>query len=188
MKDTDFRESYVIRDQFATHFLTFTVCGWIDLFTRKVYRDIVLDALRFAQNQGQLILNAYVIMSNHIHLIARANDKQKKTLSDIIRDFKKFTHNQMAPVIESEQESRRQWMTHQFAYYGRINPNNKDWQIWSNDSHPEECFSKEFTDSKLNYIHDNPVRAGIVARPEEYLYSSASNYVCGRGLMDVELL
>ena len=106
MKDIDFRDGYVIRDQFATHFLTFTVCGWIDLFSRQVYRDIVLDALRFAQQQEQLILNAYVIMSNHMHLIARANDKQKKTLSDIIRDFKKFTHKQMVTVIESEKESR----------------------------------------------------------------------------------
>ncbi|MBS1920418.1 MAG: hypothetical protein JST17_09205 [Bacteroidetes bacterium] len=78
MKDSDFREGYVIRNQFATHFLTFTICGWIDLFARKVYRDIVLDGFRFAQNQGQLILNAYVIMSNHLHLIGRANEKQKK--------------------------------------------------------------------------------------------------------------
>lgn len=79
MKGAFFRDGYAIRDQFATYFLTFTVCGWIDLFTRKVYRDIVMDSFRFAQNNGQLILNAYVVMSNHIHLIARANDKQKKS-------------------------------------------------------------------------------------------------------------
>jgi REP element-mobilizing transposase RayT len=79
MKDTDFREGYVIRDQYATHFLTFTVCGWIDLFSRQVYRDILLDGLRYAQQEEQLILNAYVIMSNHMHLIARANEKQRKT-------------------------------------------------------------------------------------------------------------
>jgi putative transposase len=148
----------------------------------------LLDALRFAQSQEQLILNAYVIMSNHLHLIGRANENQKKTLSDIIRDFKKYTHRQMAAIIESEQESRRQWMTHQFAYYGRINPNNKDWQVWSNDNHPEECFTDRFMKTKLNYIHENPVRAGIVAKPEDYLYSSASNYVLGKGLLDVELL
>lgn len=89
----DFREGYAIRDPFGTYFLTFTICGWIDLFTRKVYKDIVIDAFKFTQEQSQLILHAYVIMSNHIHLIAKANDKQKKTLSDIIRDFKKFTHH-----------------------------------------------------------------------------------------------
>lgn len=75
-----FKEGYAIRDQFAMHFLTFTVCGWIDLFTRKAYRDIVLDAFRFAQKQQQLILYAYVVMSNHIHLITRANENQNKNL------------------------------------------------------------------------------------------------------------
>jgi len=147
-----------------------------------------MDSYRFAQNNGQLILNAYVIMSNHIHLIARANDKQKKTLSDIVRDFKKYTHHVMMPVIESEVESRRQWMVHQFNYYGKINPNNEQKQVWVNDSHPEECYSHEFTKTKLNYIHENPVRAGIVAKPEDYVYSSASNYAGMGGIIDVELL
>ncbi len=106
MKSAYFREGYAIWDQFATYFLTFTFCGWIDLFTRKVYRDIVIESFRFAQNKGQLILNAYVIMSNHIHLPAKANERQMKTLSDIIRDFKKFTHHGMMPIIESDAESR----------------------------------------------------------------------------------
>ncbi len=186
--NNSFREGYVITDQFATHFLTFTICGWIDLFTRQVYRDIVIESFRFAQQKEQLILNAFVIMSNHIHLIARANDKQKKTLSDIIRDFKKFTHHEMMPVIESDTESRRLWMVHQFNYYGKINPNNEVKQIWVNNSHPEECNSDAFTNSKLNYIHENPVRAGIVRNPEDYIYSSASNYAGKGGIIDVELL
>ncbi|HKB44397.1 MAG TPA: hypothetical protein VKC90_08400 [Chitinophagaceae bacterium] len=187
MNSSGFREGYVITDQFATHFLTFTVCGWIDLFTRKVYRNIVMESFRFAQKQGQLILNAYVIMSNHIHLIVRANDRQKKTLSDITRDFKKFTHHKMMPVIESDAESRRQWMMHQFNYYEKINPNNEVKQIWVNNSHPEECNTDKFTNSKLNYIHENPVRAGIVRNPEDYIYSSASNYAGKGGIID-ELL
>jgi len=188
MNGASFREGYAIRDQFAAHYLTFTVCGWIDLFTRKIYRDIVMDSFRFAQKNGQLILNAYVIMSNHIHLIARADDKQKKTLSDIVRDFKKYTHHEMWPIIESDVESRGQWMLHQFNYYGKINPNNEQKQIWVNDSHPEECYSDEFTKTKLNYIHENPVRAGIVSKAEDYIYSSASNYIGRRGIIDVELL
>lgn len=188
MEKNIFRDGYVIRDQFAPHFLTFTICGWIDLFSRKVYKDIIIDALQYAQSNGHLIVNAFVIMSNHIHMIARANEKQGKSLSDIIRDFKKFTHHSMAPVIKSDAESRRQWMLHQFEYYGSTNPKNSGMQIWTNDNHPEECFGGEFTYSKLNYIHQNPVRAGIVSNPEEYIYSSASNYVTGKGIMDIALL
>ncbi|HEX5152746.1 MAG TPA: hypothetical protein VFW07_14945 [Parafilimonas sp.] len=127
-------------------------------------------------------------MSNHLHVIARANDRQKKTLSDIIRDFKKFTHHQMMPVINSEQESRRNWMVHKFAYYGKYNPNNEVMQIWENNNHSEECFTKAFADSKLNYIHENPVRAGIVKNAEDYIYSSASSYAGKGGILDVEFI
>jgi|SRR6478735_7421071 len=188
MKENYFKEGCAIKDQFATHFFTLTICGWIDLFTRKVYKDIVTDALKYAQQQNQLILNAYVIMSNHMHFIARANERQKKTLSDIIRDFKKFTHHQMMQVIESSEENRQAWMLHQFAYFGKYNPNNEAKQIWTNNNHPEECFTKAFTDSKLNYIHQNPVRAGIVKNPEDYIYSSALNYAGKGGILDVELI
>jgi putative transposase len=90
-KDTViFKEGYAIRDQFAIHFLTFTICGWIDLFTRQVYRDIVLDAFRFAQKQEQLIMHAYVVMSNHIHLIVRAYENQKKRLAILFVILKKL--------------------------------------------------------------------------------------------------
>jgi REP element-mobilizing transposase RayT len=187
MKDNFLKEGYPIIDQFATHFLTLEVCGGIDLFTKKVYRDILIDAFKYAQQHHQLILNGYVIMCNHIHLVGRANDQQKKTLSDIIRDFKKFTHHTMFPIIESGQEERQGWMIHQFAYFGKYNPNNESKQIWTNNNHPEECFTKEFTDVKLNFIHQNPVRAGIVGKAEDYIYSSASNYAGKGGILDVEI-
>lgn len=188
MNSATFREGYVIRDAFATHFVTFTICGWIDIFSRKDYRDIVIASLKYAQAQNQLILNAYVIMSNHIHLIVRANENQKKGLGDIIRDFKKFTHKMMMQIVDSDKESRRQWMLHQFSYYGTINPNNESRQIWTNDNHPEECYSSAFTMTKLLYIHENPVRAGIVRKPEDYIYSSASNYAGLGGVIDVEFI
>lgn len=183
-----FREGYTIKDQFATHFLTFTICAWIDLFKRKIYKDIVIDAFRYAQEKDQLILNAFVIMSNHIHLIGRANEKQEKTLSDIIRDFKKFTHRQMIDVVQSNQESRRDWMIHQFNYYGSRKEGQEGRQIWTNDNHPEECFSHAFIQSKLNYTHQNPVRAGIVKYAEDYIYSSASNYAGKGGILKIELI
>ena len=79
-------------------------------------------------------------------------------------------------------------MIHQFKYYGKYNPNNESKQIWTNDNHPEECYSTDFINVKLNYIHENPVRAGIVRKAEDYLYSSAANYAGLEGVIDVELL
>ena len=182
-----FRGGYTIRDQYVTHFLTFTVCGFIDLLTRKVYKDILMDSIKFCQENKGLALNAFVIMTNHVHLIARATMKEY-TLSDIVRDFKKYTHNTMMPIIESEVESRRLWMLHQFKYYGNRNSKNENYQIWTNNNHPEECFSKSFTDIKVNYIHQNPVRAGIVEVPEHYMYSSAANYEGKKGIIEIEVL
>jgi len=70
-----FREGYAIRDQSAPHFLTFTICGWIDLFTRKIYRDQFLESIRFCQREKGLAMHAYVIMSNHIHMVASARER-----------------------------------------------------------------------------------------------------------------
>lgn len=183
---TTFRDGYVIRDQFASHFLTFTICGWIDLFTRKVYRNIIIQSFEYCKLNKGLKLNAFVIMSNHIHLIASTNEPFK--LSDFIRDFKAHTHRAMRIVIESDIESRRHWMIHQFKYYGNRNSNNDTFQIWIQDNHPEEILSQEMLYSKLNYIHENPVRAGYVSISSHYLYSSASNYLTGKGILEIDLI
>ena len=181
-----FKGGYAIRDQNQIHFLTLTVCGWIDLFTRRVYKDILIDALKFAQQNKGLKVNGFVIMSNHLHLLARTVEGSR--LSDFLRDFKKFTSKEMIKVIQSDAESRRLWMLHQFKYYASRSSRTDEYQIWTNNNHPEECFDSKFIDCKLDYIHDNPVKEGTVRKPEDYLYSSASNYVCNRGIIDVEII
>lgn len=99
---------YKIRDQQAIHFITFAVVEWVDVFTRKAYRDILIDSLRHCQEQKGLVLYAWCIMSNHVHLLASAKENN---LSDLLRDFKKFTSKQILAAIQSnETESRKDWM------------------------------------------------------------------------------
>lgn len=81
-------QAYVIRDQGAVHFVTFTVHQWADVFTRSSYVDILLESLKHCQENKGLEIYAWVVMSNHCHLIISAKNED---LSDIIRDFKKFT-------------------------------------------------------------------------------------------------
>lgn len=81
-------ESFQISDQFQPYFLTFTVVGWADVFTRKEYRDLVLESLKYCRENKGLLLYAYVIMTNHIHCIMQS---ETGTLSKIIRDFKRHT-------------------------------------------------------------------------------------------------
>ena len=155
--------------------MTFTVVGWIDVFSRQAYRDIVIDSLKYCQQHKGLHLHAFVFMTNHIHLIASVNEGC--SISDFVRDCKKFTAKQIIEDIETNNlESRREWMLHQFKYYATRHSRNEKYQLWEHDNHFIELHSPAFTQQKINYIHDNPVKAGLVYRVEDYVYSSASNY------------
>lgn len=99
---------YKIRNQNGIYFVTFAVVEWVDVFTRKMYADMVVESLRFCQCEKGLRIHAWCIMSNHIHLIISA---EENSLSDILRDFKKFTSRKVIKAIEENLlESRRNWM------------------------------------------------------------------------------
>ncbi len=179
---------YKIRDQSAIHFITFAVTGWMDVFTRRQYADIILDSWRYCQKKKGLLLYAWCIMSNHLHFIASS---EKNDLSGTLRDFKKFTGKELIKSIQSNgQESRREWMLSLFRSAGESNSRNKEFQLWRQDNHPIELYSSAFIVQRINYIHENPVRAGIVEKAEHYCYSSAKDYFYGKkcGLMDVRFL
>ena len=179
---------YKIRDQDKLYFVTFTVIAWLDVFTRQEYRDIFLDSLRYCQKHKGLEVCAYCIMSNHVHLIIGRNGNE--SLQGIIRDIKKFTSVKITEAIyKNDRESRRRWLLGFFARAGERNANNRYVQFWQQHSHPIELSSNSITDQKLEYIHNNPVKAGIVLSPEDYLYSSALNYA-GRpeALLEVILI
>ena len=107
----EFAEGYKIRDQASTHFLTFTIEGWIDIFSRQMYRDIILNSLQYCREKKGLRLGAYVIMSNHVHVIMTATNAN---LSDVIRDFKTFTSKAITAKIEQKAESRKDWLLYMF--------------------------------------------------------------------------
>lgn len=163
---------YKIREGQALYFLTFQIVGWVDIFTRKTYRDIVIESFKYCQQYKGLNLFAYVIMSNHIHILAQS---ETGDLSGIIRDFKNFTSKKFLEVIDEGAESRSDWMKMVFEYHGKFK-NKQNNQIWTHENHPEEIYSQKFIEQKIEYIHNNPVRAGIVSKPEDYIYSSARNY------------
>ncbi|MDX5348619.1 MAG: transposase [Hymenobacteraceae bacterium] len=178
---------YKIRTQQHPYFLTFAVVSWVDVFTRKAYKDILLESLQFCQQQKGLELYAYCIMPNHLHLIA--GTKEGTNLSHVLRDFKKFTASAIIRAIqENPQESRRDWMLWIFKKHGERNGNNTNFQFWQQDSHPIELSNNKLLKQKLEYIHQNPVRAGICYAPEDYIYSSASQYAGGEAALPVTLL
>jgi REP element-mobilizing transposase RayT len=167
-------DGYRIRDESKPHFVTFTVVDWVDVFSRSIYRDKIIESFEFCKNKKGMILYGYVIMSNHIHLIIQSDQSK---LSDLIRDLKAYLAREIIKMIESESESRADWILKRFEFAATSNKRNEKRQFWKYGNHPEEIFSEKFFWLKANYIHMNPVRAKIVSRASDYLYSSASNYV-----------
>lgn len=181
----EFAGGYKIRDQSGLYFMTFTVEGWVDLFTRELYRDIFVKNMLYCQKEKGLRVGAFVLMSNHAHVIWQSLQGK---LSDTIRDFKSYSTKCFIEAVNNTGESRRDWLLHMFKYYAKGTNQNKDYKVWTNDNHPEEITSETFLRVKLNYIHDNPVRAGWVKEPGDYIYSSASNYINGKGIMKIDYL
>lgn len=173
---------YQIKDQSSAYFLTFQIVFWIDLFTRKKFRDIVVDSMKYCQKEKGLEIFAWVIMSNHIHILARSSTND---LSGTIRDFKKFTSKAIIELITSSEESRKNWMLRLFNHASKRQNKSGEFQIWTHSNHAEEAFGNSFIQTKVDYIHNNPVRAGIVRNQEDYIYSSAGNYVDKEGLLEI---
>lgn len=167
-------DAYQIKNQASAYFLTFQVVGWADVFTRRAYRDIVLESFAYCRQHKGLELFAYVIMTNHVHLIARSSDQQ---LSNWVRDFKKFTAKQLLTAIfQNSRESRKEWLKMIFEYHAKFNKRSGELQFWTHENHAVELNQQYLIDTRINYIHQNPVRAGWVDKPEDFVCSSARNF------------
>lgn len=169
-----------------SYFLTFTVVDWVDVFTRPAYRHIILDSLEYCQKSKGLKIYAWCLMSNHLHLIAASDENFN--LSDTIRDFKKFTSKAITTAISELPESRRNWMLNRFEFAGKYNPKITNYKFWQDGNEAKEIHTISFLQQKLDYIHNNPVVAEIVDKPEDYLYSSAKSYCNEKGLIDIVLI
>ncbi|RYY49205.1 MAG: transposase [Chitinophagaceae bacterium] len=174
-------------DDAIPHFITFSVVGWVDVFTRELYREIILESMAYCQQQKGMILHAWVIMSNHVHLILSSMTNE---IHHIVRDFKKYTSKKIIATVENNpEESRKEWMMNMFRYAASGNNNNKEFQFWKQGYHPVELDTNQKVRQRLDYVHNNPVKAGFVWEPSDYKYSSAIDYYSNvKGLLVVEHL
>ena len=176
---------YQIDQPDGLYFVTLQVVEWIDVFTRLTYKEILIDNLDYCQQHKGLSIYAYVIMSNHVHMIVQCRNGN---LSGVLRDFKSYSSKVILNAIEQGAESRREWMLRQFKLAAMRHQRNSHYQFWTHENHAEHLYSNHFIEQKMTYIHHNPVRAGSVRQPEEYLFSSASNYAGMPSILEVELI
>lgn len=170
----------------ALYFTTTSVINWFDVFTRTVYKSILIDSLQYCQREKDLDIYAWCLMTNHLHLIIGTRGRP---LSDTMRDMKHFTAKRLLEAIaENKEESRRSWLMYHFERAGRYRAGNDQYQFWQHGNHPIELIGRDMLFQKRDYIHDNPVKAGFVVTPEDWLYSSAGDYAGKPGLLDVILI
>ncbi len=179
-------ENYFIKDQNAVHHLTFTVVDWVDVFTRKEHKMVIADSLNYCIENKGLEVFAWCLMSNHIHLVCRAHESYN--ISDIIRDFKKYTAKTILGNIINQPESRRDWMLYRFEFAGKFDNRISKYRFWQDTNHAIQLDSNQMIEQRINYTHDNPVRAMIVWKQEDYLFSSACDYAGIKGLVNVQIV
>ena len=171
------RSRYKIYNDQQPHFLTATVVDWIPLFANPEIVSIILDSLRFVQKEREVILYGYVIMEDHLHLVASAPE-----LSKTIREFKSFTARAIVDYLRGQNSVP---LLKELGRAKLYHKKESKYQLWEEGNHPEEICSERMLIQKIEYIHRNPIRRGYVDEAEHWRYSSARNYIRKEGLIEV---
>src|SRR5690606_10766785 len=174
--------NYKFHNPEGLYFVSFAVVEWLDVFTRIEYKNILLNSLAFCQKEKGMQIIAWCIMTNHMHLIFRSINGERPEM--LLGDFKRFTSKALVKAIsENPKESRKESLLASFRNAGNKISNVSRYQFWRHDNKPIELWSNKVIQEKIDYVHNNPVEAGIVYRPTDYLYSSAMDYADERGLL-----
>jgi putative transposase len=162
----------------APYFMTMTVNHWLPVFTRPETVAIVLDSWRYLRAQHDFRLHGYVILENHLHLIAGSPQIGKD-----IQRFKSYTARCTIDHLRAVQAQR---LLDLLALFKRVHKTQSEHQFWEEGSHPQRIESEVVMRQKLDYIHYNPVKRGFVDLPEHWRWSSARDYAGMQGLIDVD--
>lgn len=229
--------AYMVLPPDAVYFITTTVIDWVDVFTRDKYKKIIAESLDFCRRKKGLCIYAWVLMTNHLHLIV-SHDVDNEHLAKVIGDFKKFTSKKVISAIMcNSEESRKRWLLEHFleeninenrdASCSRSKTNSgeyvkvadrvvsgvdsgvvgckptttteskptttsddgkRHYHLWQRGYDSYCIYNIKHLRQKMDYLHANPVRAGIVDNPMHYRYCSYPNYCGEQGLFEIDLM
>lgn len=173
------RSRFKIKENHYPYFITTSVVDGISLFSDTELSGIMLEALTYLQKESNVTLYAYVLMHNHLHLIAEAED-----LSGTLRKLKSYTARE---IIDLLKERNRTILLRKLSMNKHDYHKDREYQVWQEGFHPKQISSLKMMAQKIKYIHYNPVKAGFVDRSEDWRYSSARNYSGLEGLISISL-
>jgi REP element-mobilizing transposase RayT len=176
-------ENYKFYNPDGVYFVSFSVVNWLDVFVDDHYIDILLEILHYCQKEKGMEIYAWCIMTNHVHLVFRSTGRILP--GKLLGDFKRYTSKRIVKVIKSARiDNTHRRFLHTFKEAAQKSSNVGHYKFWRNGNHPIESWSKKFVSQKIRYVHNNPVDAGYVCRPEDWKYSSARDYAGEKGLLN----
>ena len=156
----------MVYKNYYPHYFTATILEWKRLLKPDKYKELIISSLDYMVKANRIAVYGFVIMINHFHLIWHIKEGQVK--SDVQRDILKYT----AQIILKDLRKNHPYTLERF----RVDASDRRFQIWERNPLSIELYSEKVLLQKLNYLHENPVRAGLVNQPTDYTYSSASFY------------
>jgi len=164
-------ERYRIGPDAAVYYVTYSVVQWLPVFITEATFSIVTKSLTFCHEQKHLRINAYVIMPTHLHMIVFDANFDNERLIRALTDFRKFTGRQLSDYCGHHfpkcfAETLRDQATE-----------DRERRFWQPSRHPEAVQTEPFWQQKLDYLHDNPRRKGLVRSPQDWRWSSAGWYL-----------
>jgi len=180
------------------YFVTSKVAKNLEIFLFDEFCHVIINNLNFYRKRFGFKLLGYVIMLDHLHYIIWPQGKY--TISDILRNFKEYSAKQIIRDLKNNREAlaprpelsnylaraglgprssqdifKTRYLLKEFQRAAK-NIRGQQYKLWQSRNWIENIYSEKFLRQKLNYIHHNPVRAGLVEKPEDYKYSSYNNY------------
>jgi REP element-mobilizing transposase RayT len=157
-------------DEHVPYFCTITVLDWLPVLIEARYIDATIESLEFCRQHKGLQLFGLVVMPNHLHLIAAAGDE----LHAVVRDFKRFASRTIHDRLK--QDGRQTVLDWLAKATQRARRQRGELGLWQDGFHPQAIYSRAVFEQKLGYLHENPVRKGLVQHPADWWYSSAGFY------------
>ena len=161
------RNRYKVVEEDGLYLISSTIVDWIPIFTSDKYFQILIESMKFCQKIKGLKIFFYVLMDNHFHMIASGEN-----LSTTIASLKRHTAFEIIKELKSE---NKYWALQQFKLQKKDYKDDSIHQVWQEGFHPQLISSAEMLAQKVDYLHQNPVKKGLINEPEFWKYSSACN-------------
>jgi putative transposase len=155
------------------YFVTLTVVGGIDIFTRYEYCDLLIENLNYCIEHKRLRVYEYAILPSRLCMVAGV-EEGKNNLPKVLRDLKSNSAKQILRAIaEHPTESRKEWLLRLFQFFANRYQHDSEHHFWQFGNQPVDLEKHVKKGLDLPSALESLLKEKIVDLPEHYVYCSA---------------